>query len=146
MKILFCAWRDLANPLAGGSEVLIDRLAGGLTERGHDVTLLCAGPTATREYSVVESGSTYSQYLRAPFHYLSQFRDADLVVDVANGMSFFAPMWRRKPSICFVNHVHTEQWAAWFPRPVATVARNVERRLMPMAYRNHLFVAVSPST
>lgn len=146
MKILFCAWRDLANPLAGGSEVLIDRLASGLTERGHDVTLLCAGPVAGRDYHVVQSGSTYSQYLRVPFHYLSKFRDADLVVDVANGMSFYSPIWRRKPSICFVNHVHTQQWAAWFPRPVAAVARNAERHLMPMAYRNRLFVAVSPST
>ena len=33
-KILFIAWRDLANPRAGGSEVLVDRLAAGMLARG----------------------------------------------------------------------------------------------------------------
>jgi glycosyltransferase involved in cell wall biosynthesis len=146
LKILFCAWRDLANPLAGGSEVLIDRLASGLVEHGHDVSLLCAGPVGDREYRVVRSGGTYSQYLLAPLRYLAKFRDADIVVDVANGMSFYAPAWRRGPSVCFVNHVHTAQWGAWFPRPVAALARRAERDLMPFAYRHKLFVAVSPST
>src|SRR5580658_10846643 len=40
-RILFIAWRDLANPMAGGSEVLVDQLASGMLARGHQVTLLC---------------------------------------------------------------------------------------------------------
>jgi glycosyltransferase involved in cell wall biosynthesis len=146
MRILFVAWRDLANPLAGGSEILVDRLAGGLVERGHDVALLCAGPAERRAYRVVTNGGKHSQYLMAPLAYLKGFRDRDLVVDVANGMAFYTPAWRRGPSLCFVNHVHTDQWAQWFPKPVAVVGREMERRLMPLAYRNRLFVAVSPST
>src|SRR5687768_14743078 len=110
MKILFLAWRDLANPLAGGSEVLIDRLARGLTERGHDVTLVAGGPVAERSYRVVDAGGRYEQYLRAPSIVERYFRDVDLVVDVANGMSYMTPLWRRRPSVCFVNHVHTDQW------------------------------------
>ena len=146
LRILICAWRDLANPLAGGSEVLIDRIAGGMTERGHDVTLLAGGPVADREYEVVNSGGTYSQYLRAPLRYLKDFRDADLVVDVCNGMPFLTPFWRRGPSVCFVNHVHTEQWRVWFPPAMAAIGRNIERHVVPLAYRERLFVAVSPST
>jgi len=34
-SILFVAWRDLANRQAGGSEVLVDRLASGVLARGH---------------------------------------------------------------------------------------------------------------
>lgn len=146
MKILFVSWRDLANPLAGGSEVLVDRLAGGLLDHGHDVTLLCAGPVAPRPYPVRVNGGRYSQYLRAPLAYLRWFRDVDLVVDVANGMPFFTPLWRRKPTVCLVNHLHTEQWSQWFPRPVASVGRFLERDAMPWAYRRCLFVAVSRST
>ncbi len=41
--IVFIAWRDLANKDAGGSELLVDRLAHGMTERGNRVTLLCGG-------------------------------------------------------------------------------------------------------
>lgn len=147
MRILFVAWRDLANELAGGSEVLIDHLAAGLTERGHDVTLLCANPVGEpRAYAVQPNGGTVDQYFRTPFAYLRHFREADLVVDVANGLSFYAPAWRRGPSICFVNHIHTDQWDQWFPKPVAAVGRLMEQHAMPAAYRNRLFVAVSPST
>ena len=146
LRIVICAWRDLAHPWAGGSEVLIDRIASGMTRQGHDVTLLAGGRTQEREYRVVRNGSQYSQYLRAPLKYLADFRDADLVVDVCNGMPFLAPLWRRGPSICFVNHVHTDQWEAWFPPAVASFGRTVEGRLMPFAYRRSLFVAVSPST
>ena len=45
-KIVFIAWRDLANRLAGGSEVLVDQLATGLVARGDQVTLLCGGRVA----------------------------------------------------------------------------------------------------
>ncbi len=145
-KILFLAWRDLANPLAGGSEVLVDHLARGLLAHGHDVSLLCAGPTAPRPYRVHDGGGRYTQYLRAPATYLRHFRDADLVVDVANGLSFFVPLWRRRPVVCLVNHLHSEQWRQWFPPPVAALGRSLERNAMPLAYRRHLFVAVSRST
>ncbi|MFF1303358.1 glycosyltransferase family 1 protein, partial [Streptomyces sp. NPDC058307] len=43
-RIVFLAHRDLDNPAAGGSELLVDRLADGLTRLGHQVTLLCGGP------------------------------------------------------------------------------------------------------
>ncbi len=146
MKVLFVAWRDLANKLAGGSEVLIDTLAVGLAERGHEVALLCANPVEPRAYRVEPNGGTVSQYARAPLAYLRHFRDWDLVVDVANGLSFYTPFWRRGPSICFVNHIHTEQWNQWFPRPLAALGKTLEQHAMPAAYRNRLFVAVSPST
>src|ERR1700728_3567817 len=55
-RVLFVAWRDLASPRAGGSEVLVDELASGLTQRGYQVTLLCGGRTGERPYRVVRSG------------------------------------------------------------------------------------------
>ncbi|MDP8927616.1 MAG: glycosyltransferase family 4 protein [Actinomycetota bacterium] len=146
MKIVFLSWRDLAHPLAGGSEVLVDRLARGLLEHGHEVSLVCGGPVANRPYQIRDGGGTYSQYLRAPATYMRRFRDHDLVIDVANGMTFFTPLWRRRPVICLVNHVHTSQWGQWFPRPIAALGRSLERRAMPRVYRGHLFVAVSAST
>ncbi|MEY2478210.1 MAG: hypothetical protein QOG87_3525 [Actinomycetota bacterium] len=146
MKVVFLAWRDLANPLAGGSEVLIDRLAAGLTERGHDVTLVAGGPVGERPYRVIDAGGRFGQYLRAPAIVERQLRDTDLVVDVANGMSYLTPLWHRRPSVCFVNHVHTEQWRLWFKPPLAAVGRTIERSVTPRVYRHRLFIAVSPST
>lgn len=146
MRIVFLAWKDLAHPLAGGSEVLVDRLASGLVERGHHVSLLCGGPVGARPYQVVDTGGTYDQYLRAPLHALAAHRHADVVVDVANGMPFFSPLWHRGPTVCLVNHIHREHWRMWFPRPLAAVGRAVETRLTPALYRHCLFIAVSAST
>jgi glycosyltransferase involved in cell wall biosynthesis len=143
--IVFVAWRDLANPRAGGSEVLVDRLAEGMTARGDRVTLLCGGPTAERAYQVIRNGGGYTQFLRAPLAY-RRLRDCDLVVEVVNGMPFFAPLWARRPMICLVNHVHTDLWAVRFPPPLAAVGRFTEGRLLPWAHRRNLFLTISGST
>lgn len=145
-RILFVAWRDLANRRAGGSEVLVDSLATGMTSRGHDVTLLCGGPSAPRPYSVIRSGGTYSQFLRAPLAYARRLRSSDLVVEVCNGMPFLTPMWSGLPQICLVNHMHTELWRMMFPRPVAALGQFAESRVMPWAHRHNLFLTVSNST
>jgi glycosyltransferase involved in cell wall biosynthesis len=146
LKILFVAWRDLANPVAGGSEVLVDRLATGMAAGGHRVTLLCGGPVAERAYRVVRNGGTYSQFARAPFAYLRHYRDADLIVEVCNGMPFLAPLWSRRPVLCLVNHVHTDLWPIRFRPPVSTVGRNIERVVLPWVHRRNLFLTVSAST
>jgi glycosyltransferase involved in cell wall biosynthesis len=145
-RILFIAWRDLANPLAGGSEVLVDQLASGLLARGHRVTLLCGGPVAERPYHVQRNAGTYSQFVRAPLAYLRNFKDADLIVEVCNGMPFLVPLWSRRPVICLVNHVHTELWPIRFRPPASTVGRRVESTVMPWVHRRNLFLTVSAST
>jgi glycosyltransferase involved in cell wall biosynthesis len=144
--IVFIAWRDLANPDAGGSELLVDRLARGLSARGDRVTLLCGGPVGGRPYQVRRSGGTYSQFVRAPAVFARHLSDCDLVVEVCNGMPYLAPLWTRRPVVCLVNHVHTELWRLRFPRPVATVGRLTESVVMPLVHRRNLFLTVSAST
>lgn len=144
--MLFVAWRDLAHPWAGGSEVLVDRLAEGMTAQGHRVTLLCGGPAGERPYQVVRSGGTYSQYLRAPLAYRRRFRRSDLVVEVCNGMPYLSPLWCGRPVVCLVNHVHTDLWPIRFRWPVSAAGRFAESALMPWAHRKNLFVTVSAST
>ena len=146
MRIAFLAWRDLAHPRAGGSEVVVDRWASGMVSRGHSVTLVAGGPVAPRGYPVVSSGGTYSQYLRAPAIAMTALRSSDLVVDVSNGIPFFAPAWRRKPVLGVVHHVHRDQWSAYFPRPVAAVGNLLEQRVVPRLYRHRHVVGISPST
>jgi len=146
MRIVFNAWRDTLHALAGGSEVMIDRVARGLHDRGHEVELRVGRPIATHDYAVRDGGGRFGQYLSSPATYARHHRGADLVVDIANGMTFYTPLWRREPTICFVHHVHTEQWSQWFPAPIAAVGRTLERHVMPRAYRRCLFVTVSDSS
>jgi glycosyltransferase involved in cell wall biosynthesis len=144
--ILFIAWRDLANPDAGGSEILVDRLAAGVAARGDRVTLLCGGPTGERPYQVIRNGGTFSQFPRAPLAYLRRLRDCDLVVEVCNGMPYLAPLWCRSPVVCLVNHVHTDLWGVRFRPPLSTAGRFIETTVMPWVHRKSLFLTVSSST
>ncbi len=146
MRIVAVNWRDLTHPLAGGAEVMVDRLLDGLAARGHDVALVCGGPVAQHPYEVINAGGTYSQYLRAPVACLTRFRDADVVIDAENGLPYFSPLWRRRPSVCLVFHLHTDQWRTRFPVPVAGACSWLERAIMPLVYRNRPFVAISRST
>ena len=146
LRIGFAAWRDLAHPQAGGSEVLLDRLARGCLVRGHDVRLMCGGPVGVRPYPVEDLGGEFTQYLRAPIAYARKMRDRDVFVDVSNGIPFFAPLWRRRPVVCLVHHIHAAQWRLRFAPPVSSVGWALERRGVPLVYRRARFIAVSPST
>src|ERR1700759_4216024 len=145
-RVLIVAWRDVASPHAGGSELLVDQLAAGLSARGDQVTLMCGGPSTGHAYDVVRSGGPYSQFLRAPLAYRRRVRDCDVVVEVCNGMPFLTPLWADKPTVCMVNHVHTDLWPLRFRPPVSTVGQFLEQRVMPWAHRDNLVVTVSDST
>ncbi|MFI1163207.1 glycosyltransferase family 4 protein [Streptomyces sp. NPDC020801] len=148
-RIVFLAHRDLGNPAAGGSELLVDRLADGLTRLGHQVTLLCGGPASYRDYRVVSAGGSYGHYLRARSAFARQVGESDLLVEVCDGMPYLAPLWHHGPTLCLVNHVHTDLWRMRFGGPLAPAAR-IGRRLEHWALtgvqRRSLLVAVSPST
>ena len=140
------AWRDLANPNAGGSEVVVDHLARGLLDRGHRCTLLAGGPVGARPYPVLDLGGTYDQYLRAPV-VARRGADPAVVVDVANGMTFASPLWWRGPRVLLVHHLQLEQWHEYyFPTPVAAAGEAFERRVLARLYRSSDVVAVSEST
>ncbi|WP_030249203.1 glycosyltransferase family 4 protein [Streptomyces violens] len=145
-RIVFLARRDLGNPAAGGSELLVDRLAGGLTALGHEVTLLCGGPVAHRGYRVVSAGGDVSHFLRARGRFARRVGGCDLLVEVCNGMPYLAPLWHSGPTLCLVNHVHTDLWGLRCPAPAAFLGRRLERWALAGTHRGNLMVAVSGST
>lgn len=144
--IVIVAWRDLASPRAGGSELLVDQLASGMVERGHEVTLLCGGEVGDRPYRVVRSGGDYSQFLLAPFAFRHRIPECDVVVEVCNGLPYLAPLWSGRPVVCLVNHVHTDLWSLRYPPPVSTLGRFAERTVMPRVHTDSLFLTVSRSS
>jgi glycosyltransferase involved in cell wall biosynthesis len=146
MRIVFHAWRDLDHPEAGGQERLVHSLMTGLVERGHEVALCTGTPAGTREYPVVAAGGRFTQYLRMPLSHRRSMRDPDLVVDVISGMTYFSPLWQRRPTLLLHTHLHLDQWSATFPAPIAALGRLIEGRLVPLAYRRSLTVAISESS
>ena len=103
------------------------------------------GPIGDRSYPAHSSGGTYDHYLRTPFVH-RRLEQPDVVIDVTSGMTYFTPLWRRRPVVLMATHVHLDQWGIMFPRPIATLGRFLEGRAAPFVYRNSLVLSPSDSS
>lgn len=154
LRVVVTNWRDLDHPETGGAEAVCHELATRLAARGHDVTLLCAAVAGRpREehrdgYRVVRRGGRYGVYAAALAWLLLHRRTVDAVVDSQNGIPFFTPLAlpRRTPVVMLLHHVHQDQFASYFPRPVAALGRWLEGPVSRAVYGYRAVVAVSPST
>lgn len=155
LKILALNWRCLRHPQVGGAEINLFEQGKRWVRDGHEVTVFCADPG--REYApvrdeivdgveVVRKGGRFTVYLYAALFLLLYSRRFDRVLDVANGIPFFAPLFTTRPVVLLIHHVHDRQWFAEFPLPFATLGWFLERRVVPLLYRRRPVIAVSPTT
>jgi glycosyltransferase involved in cell wall biosynthesis len=151
--VLILNWRDTTHPEGGGSEVFVERVAAGLAAQGRPVTLFCAAhpgaPASERvgDVRVVRRGGRLTVYLHAWWaHLTGRLGGHEVVVDVQNGMPFFAALWCRRPLVVLVHHVHREQWRVVLPPLQARVGWWIESRIAPRLNRHARYVAVSEAT
>lgn len=152
-SVVFLNWRDLTHPEGGGSELYLERVAAGLSARGHRVTVFCADHGGAPRDEVrdgvrfVRRGGRASVYVRA----LLALRTGalgrpDVVVDVQNGMPFLSPLITRRPVVNVVHHVHREQWPVVFGPVVSRIGWFFESVVAPRVYRRSRYVVVSEVT
>lgn len=146
------SWRDLEHPEAGGAEVFAERNCAAVARAGHRVTLFSSRVVGRplvvpREgFHVVRAGRRFTVYPRGLFYLWRHRHDFDVVVDVQNGVPFWAPLVFRGTVVLLVHHVHREQWFSFFPRPVADLGWWLESRLSPRVYRHAHYVTVSQAS
>ena len=46
---------------------------------------------------------------------------SDALVEIWNGMPWFAPVWYRRPRLTVVHHVHGRMWDQVMPQPLAAM-------------------------
>lgn len=155
MRILALNWRCTRHPQSGGAEANLFEQARRWAGEGHEVTVFCSDPgrryaPSRREVmdgvEVVRRGGRFTVYLFTALFVLLNFRRFDRVLDVANGIPFFAPLFGGKPVVLLVHHVHDRQWFAEFPKPLAMAGWFLERRVVPIVYRRRPVISVSPTT
>jgi glycosyltransferase involved in cell wall biosynthesis len=151
--VLVLSWRDTSHPQGGGSEVFVEEMATRLASLGRPVTVFCAAhPGAPREevregVRFLRRGAWWSVYAWAAVYGLRGRLDPyDVVLDVQNGVPFFARLWSNRPVVVVVHHVHREQWSMFFGRRLARAGWWVESRLAPWVYRGSRYVTVSEAT
>lgn len=70
-------------------------------------------------------------------------RDADVVLEVINGITFLTPVWLRKPRVAMIHHVHRELFMQEFPRTGGLLFRVLERWPLRLFYRRTPFLTIS---
>jgi glycosyltransferase involved in cell wall biosynthesis len=155
LNILALNWRCHRHPQAGGSEVNLFEQARRWVQAGHKVTVITADPGRQYAPSRVEvfdgitvrrMGGRFTVYLFAAIFLLRHGRKFDHILDIANGIPFFSPLFTRTPSTLLVHHVHDKQWLSEFPYPIAKMGQFIERKVAPLPYRNRPVITVSSST
>jgi glycosyltransferase involved in cell wall biosynthesis len=153
VRVLLLSWRDLGNPLGGGSERYLHRVAAGLVAAGDQVTVRTAGYAGAPVREVLDGvryvrGGSPDTVFPAALADLATGRlgRPDVVVDCQNGMPFGSRLGTRAPVVVLVHHVHREQWPVATGPVVARVGWAIESRVAPRLYRGCRYVAVSPST
>ncbi len=152
-RIHILAWRDLADPEAGGSELHIAHIAKLWAEAGIDVTMRTSYapgfPTeSTRDgYRVIRRAGRYLIFPRAAVsETIGRHGERDALVEIWNGVPFFSPVWARGPRVVFLHHLHEHMWPLVLPPTAARVGALVERRLAPPLYRRTPIVTLSESS
>jgi glycosyltransferase involved in cell wall biosynthesis len=152
LNILALSWRCTRHPQAGGSELNLFEQARRWAEAGNGVTVFCADPG--RQYApsrdethdgieVRRRGGRFTVYLHGAIFLLRNSQNFDRVLDVWNGIPFFAVLFSSKPVVLLVHHIHDRQWFMEFPRLLAAFGRFVERRVAPFLHRRVPVITVS---
>lgn len=153
MRVLLLSWRDLGNPLGGGSERYLHRVAAGLAAGGDQVTVRTAAYAAAPAAEIVD-GVRYRRRGSADTVFPTALADLaggrlgrpDVVVDCQNGMPFGSRLGTRAPVVVLVHHVHREQWPVAVGPLAGRVGWAIESRVAPRLYRHCRYVAVSHAT
>jgi glycosyltransferase involved in cell wall biosynthesis len=152
-RISILAWRDLADPEAGGSEIHMSNVAALWVRAGLDVTMRTSYAPGKPQvswrdgYRVVRKAGRYTVFPRAAFsEAMGWHGDNDALVEIWNGMPFFSPLWARGPSVTWLHHVHDTMWEMTLPPRLARVGRTIEFRVAPPLYRNTPIVTLSGSS
>lgn len=153
MNILILNWRDITHPQAGGAEKYVHEIGKRLVKKGHNVTLFCGSyPKANPNdeidgITIIRKGGRYTVYFWALMYLAKNRNKFDAIIDSENGIPFFSPfLLNGKRIACIMHHVHIEVFDRELPFPLNKIGKFLEGRVMPLLYRDSLFVPVSPST
>ena len=155
MKILAFNWRCTRHREAGGSETNLFEQARHWVAAGHSVTVVTARGASDQDLPAEETldgvrvlrmGGRFTVYIRAAIYLVRYGRSYDRVLDVANGIPFFTPLFTGTPTTLLIHHVHDRQWHEEFPRLLAEFGRFLELRVVPFIYRQRAVIAVSSTT
>ena len=149
--ILLLTDRDWTHPQGGGTGTNLYGQVSRWIAWGHRVTVVAGShPGAARFEQLAPNlelhrmGGRVTVFPRAAWAVLRGVgSDADVVLEVVNGITFLTPLWLRRPSVTLVHHVHRDHYVAEMGRPGAVAALLAETLPLRALYRSSPFVTIS---
>jgi glycosyltransferase involved in cell wall biosynthesis len=146
------AWRDLAHPGAGGSELYVERIARHWVAAGHAVTLCCAAVPGrpSREIvhgvEIVRSGNRFTVYRDARRFVMAE-RRFDIILECINTKPFDSPrVAGSTPVVALIHQVCRDVWWYEAPLPAAAIGRFLLEPRWLRRYRGIPVLTISDSS
>src|SRR5437763_869027 len=153
VHILVLTDRDWTHPQGGGTGTNLYGHVSRWLAWGHQVSVIGAGyagglPVEQHDgLTMYRFGGRSTVFPRAIW---KQWRglvpDADVVLEVINGITFLTPIWLRSPHAALVHHVHTDHYARELGTKGKVAGVFLETLPLKLLYPGSRFVAISHAT
>ena len=151
LHILVMTDRDWTHPQAGGTGANLFGQVSRWVAWGHRVSVIASSyPGAARSERIADGLEVHRMGGRStifPRAILRQARglvpDADVVLEVVNGVTFLTPLWLRKPRVTLVHHVHRDHYVEEMGRSGKLAAFLLETAPLRFLYRRSRFLTIS---
>ncbi len=154
LNVLILADRCWSHPQGGGTGANLYAQVVRWAREGHRITVIAGDyPGAERLEHVVPNltvhrmGGRATVFPRGAWAAMRRLgRDADVVLEIINGITFLTPLWLRKPRVALVCHPHRELYVGEFGRFRGRVlAAMLEELPLRLLYRRAPFLTISES-
>jgi glycosyltransferase involved in cell wall biosynthesis len=150
LHILVLADRDWSHPQAGGTGTNLQSQVSRWLEWGHRVTVIACGypggPALERDGSLTihRMGGRSTLFPRAIWRqWRKHVPDADVVLEVINGITFLTPLWLRTPRVALIHHIHRTNYVEEMGVKGRIAGFLLETLPLRVLYRGTRFLAVS---
>src|SRR6476646_4146686 len=153
LHILVLTDRDWTHPQGGGTGTNLFGQVSRWLAWGHRVSVVGAGYEGAEPVERIGDLTMYRIGGRStvfPRTIWKQWRglvpDADVVLEVINGITFLTPLWMRTPRVALVHHVHTDHYKREMGRAGKVAGLFLETLPLKLLYPGTRFVVISHST
>src|SRR4051794_33963507 len=151
--ILVLTDRDWTHPQGGGTGANLFGQVVYWLSWGHRVTVVSGAYDGSERMlrpaeglELHHMGSRITVFPRAAWAVLRGIgRDADVALEVVNGIAFCTPLWLRKPRVTLVHHVHQDHYVTEMGRAGKVAGLVAEALPLKLLYGGAPFLTISES-
>jgi glycosyltransferase involved in cell wall biosynthesis/O-antigen/teichoic acid export membrane protein len=150
VHILVLTDRDWTHPQGGGTGTNLYGQVSRWLAWDHRVSVIACGYPGCAPYerhgnlTVHHVGGRSTVFPRAIW---KQWRglvpDADVTLEVVNGITFLTPLWLRTPRVTLVHHIHRDHYVREMGRAGSVAAWALETAPLKLLYRGSRFLTIS---